>query len=96
MLIGNSCNIMQSVFVNYIFHESAFKHGIAEVDIRTAFARPLFDGSLEDFDDKFLLTGFDTYGNVLEIMYNLIDEQTAYVFHAMQCRRSFRFLRNQD
>jgi hypothetical protein len=61
-----------------------------------ACSRPLFDGLLEDYDDKFLLTGFDTRGNILEIMYNLIDEQTAYVFHAMKCRKAFRLLRNQD
>ena len=84
------------MFINYIFHESAFKHDIVEVDIRTAFARPLFDGLLEDYDDKFLLTGFDTSGNVLEIMYNLVDEHTAFVFHAMRCRKAFRMLRNQD
>ena len=37
-----------------------------------------------------------TRGNLLEIMYNLIDEHTAYVFHAMPCRKTFRMLRNQD
>ena len=84
------------MFINYIFNESAFKHGIAETDIRMAFSRPLFDGLLEDYDNKFLLTGFDTRGNILEIMYNLVDEQTAYIFHAMQCRKVFRMLRNQD
>ena len=84
------------MFTNYIFHEAAFKHDIAEADIRMAFARPLFDGLLEDYDNKFLLTGFDTRGSVLEIMYNLIDEHTAHVFHAMPCRKVFRMLRNQD
>jgi len=84
------------VFTNYIFHESAFKHGFTEDDIRTAFMRPLFDGLLENFDKKFLLTGFDTRGNLLEIMYNLVDEHTAYVFHAMNCRKVFRLLRNQN
>ena len=56
----------------------------------------LFDGLLEDYDNKFLLTGFDTHGNLLEIMYNLIDEHTAYVFHAMKCRKMFCMLRNQN
>ena len=85
------------MFVNFLFHESAFKHeNITETDIRTAFARPLFDGLLEDYDNKFLLTGFDTNGNMLEIMYNLIDEHTVYVFHAMRCRKVFRLLRNQN
>jgi hypothetical protein len=84
------------MFTVYKYHEAAFKHGITEADIRTVFSRPLFDGLLEDYDDKFLLTGFDTHGNILEIMYNLIDEQTVYVFHAMRCRKAFRMLRNQE
>jgi len=84
------------VFTNYIFHDSAFKHDILEVDIRMAFSRPLFDGLLEYYDNKFLLTGFDTRGNILEIMYNLVDEHTAHVFHAMPCRKAFRILRNQN
>jgi hypothetical protein len=67
-----------------MFNEAAFKHGIDEADIRTAFSRSLFDGLLEGYDNKFLLTGFDTCGNMLEIMYNLVDEQTANVFHAMR------------
>jgi hypothetical protein len=51
-----------SVSTNYLFHDAAFKHGVSETDIRRAFARPLFDGLLEDYDDKFLLTGFDAHG----------------------------------
>jgi hypothetical protein len=71
------------MFVNYVFNVSAFKHGI-------------FDGLIEGYDNKYLLTGFDKRGNVLEIMYNLVDEQTAHIFHAMRCRKAFRMLRNQD
>ena len=84
------------MIVDYVFNVSAFKHDIAETDVRMAFARPLFDGLIEGYDNKFLLTGFDTHGNILEIMYNFIDEQTAYVFHAMPCRPAYRKLRNQD
>jgi hypothetical protein len=84
------------VFINYIFNESAFKHGIAETDIRMAFSRPLFDGLIEGYNNKFLLTGFDTQGNILETMYNLVDENTAHVFHAMRCRKAYRMLRNQE
>jgi hypothetical protein len=29
-------------------------------------------------------------------MYNLVDEQTAHVFHADRCRKAYRMLRNQD
>jgi len=84
-----------NVFTNYIFHEAAFKHNYTEVDVRTAFMKPIFDGLLEDYDNKFLLTGFDANGNLIEIMYNLIDENTAYIFHVMECRKVFRLLRNQ-
>ena len=87
---------MQEVFTNYVFNESAFKHEIKEIDIRMAFSRPLFDGLLEGYNNKFLLTGFDTCGNMLEIMYNLVDEYTVHVFHAMRCRREYRMLRNQE
>ena len=82
--------------VDYVFNEAAFKHNITEVDIRMAFARPLFDGLIEGYDNKFLLTGFDTRGNIIEIMYNFVDEHTVYVFHAMRCRPTYRRLRNQD
>ena len=84
------------MFTIYKYNDSAFKHGIGENDIRMAFARPLFDGLIEGYENKFLLTGFDTSGNMLEIMYNLVDEHTVYVFHAMRCRKAFRMLRNQD
>jgi hypothetical protein len=84
------------VIIYYFFNEAAFKHGIAEDDICTAFSRTLFDGLIEGYDNKFLLTGFDSRGNLLEIMYNLIDVHTANVFHAMRCRKAYRTLQNQD
>ena len=84
------------MLTSYFFNKAAFKHGIAENDIRMAFSRPLFDGLIEGYDNKFLLTGFDTHRNILEVMYNLVDEHTAHVFHAMRCRKAFRMLRNQD
>jgi hypothetical protein len=83
------------VFTKYLLHESAFKHGAGEDDIRRAFGLPRFDGLLEGYANKFLLTGFDTRGNLIEVMYNLIDEETAYVFHAMPCRKEYRLLQNQ-
>ena len=81
--------------VNYLFNESAFKHKFTEEDILMVFSHPLFDGLIEGYDNKFLLTGFDTRGRILEIMYNLVDEHTAYVFHAMRCRKEYIMLRNQ-
>jgi len=66
-----------------------------EADIRTAFERPLFDGLIQGYQNKFLLTGFDTKGNLLEIMYNMVDEDTIQIFHAMPCRKEYRAYRNQ-
>ena len=93
---GSLYLIMISVFTNYVFNKSAFKHGVTEGDIRMVFVRPLFDGLIEGYANKFLITGFDAKGNILEVMYNLVDEHTAHIFHAMRCRKAYRMLRNQD
>jgi hypothetical protein len=83
------------MFTTYLFHESAFKHGCTEEDIRRAFALPRFDGLMEGYFNKFLLTGFDTRGNLLEVMYNFIEEETVWIFHAEPCRPEYRVLQNQ-
>ena len=71
------------------FNPSAFKHGVNEDDIRKAIDRFVYEDPLEDFDNKYLLLGFDTQGKLLEIMYNYIDSDTINVFHAMPCRKIF-------
>jgi hypothetical protein len=50
-------------------------------------AVPLVDRLMEKHINKYLVIGFDLNGNLLEIMYNLVDEDTANVFHAMPCRK---------
>jgi hypothetical protein len=72
-----------------VFNETAFKHGVTAKDIDCAMAVPLVDVLLEKYINKFLLMGFDLNGNLLEIMYNLVDEDTANVFHARKCRKEF-------
>jgi hypothetical protein len=42
---------------------------------------------LEDYENKYLLIGFNTQGNPIEVMYNRIDEERVNVFHAMKCRK---------
>ena len=77
------------------FSKSAFKHKITEADIRWAFDNNLYDEQLDDSDgggdigSKHLLIGFDRNANHLEILYNVIDEDTLMVFHAMRCRNIF-------
>ena len=57
-----------------------------------AFDKARYDEIL-DFDTvyggKYLLIGDDRNGNLLEILYNIIDEDTINIFHAMRCRSIF-------
>jgi hypothetical protein len=74
------------MFDDIEFNRSAFKHGVSEEDIRWAFFHYRYDGPVEDMENKYLRLGFDLAGNLLEIMYNEIDEHTVNVFHAMKCQ----------
>jgi hypothetical protein len=71
-----------------IFNEAAFRHGVTEADIRHAIETKVYDGAMENYINKYILIGFDTVGNPLEIMYNIIDSETVNIFHAMKCRNS--------
>jgi hypothetical protein len=80
-----------SVYAVIEFNESAFKHGVIREDIRWAIVHYLYDGIMEDeeYKNKYLIIGFDTKGILLEIMYNIINEDSINVFHAMPCREQF-------
>jgi len=69
---------------------SAFKHGVSEADIRWAVKTLICDVLIDEYENKYAIIGFDTKGNVIEIMYNLISDKLIKVFHAMKCRESFR------
>ena len=71
------------------FNQAAFRHGVNEADIRNAVINVIYDDVWDETDDKHLLLGFDCNGNLLEVMYNIIDEQTVNVFHAMKCRNIY-------
>jgi hypothetical protein len=68
---------------------SAFKHGVTEANIRHAILNWIYDDIFEDDPEKHLLIGFDSNANLLEIMYNVLDEWNLKVFHAIKCRDSF-------
>ena len=68
------------------FAASAFKHSYTEADIRHVLLHPVYDDIQDEGDDKHLLIGFDRSLNMVEIAYNIIDEQTYKVFHAMKCQ----------
>ena len=77
------------------FSQSAFKHGATETDVRMAFDNVLYDERLDECDGedeqnaRYLLIGFDRNANLLEILYNVMDENTLRVFHAMRCRNIY-------
>jgi hypothetical protein len=73
-------------------HQSAFKHGISEADVKRAIQNVVYDDIVDGSDDKHLLLGFDRAGNLLEILYHFIDEQSINVFHVMKCRKAWRSL----
>ena len=72
-----------------VFNPAAFKHGFTEKDVEVAMATALFDELIEGFDNKYLLIGFDMNRNFIEVMYNLVGEDIANIFHAMKCRKEF-------
>jgi len=71
------------------FTRSAFKHNLSESDIQHAMLNPVYDEVQDSDNDKHLLIGFDKNMNLLEIAYNIIDEQTFKVFHAMECQKFY-------
>jgi hypothetical protein len=73
---------------------SAFKHGLTEADIVRAFETFIYEDPLEGFDNKYLLLGFSMKGNLIEVMYNRINEDAVKVFHAMACRKAFGEMAN--
>ena len=77
------------------FVPSALKHGITEENIRHAILNWKYDDVFENDPEKHLLLGFDSNANLLEIMYNVIDERNLKVFHAMKRRYKFLHLLNE-
>ena len=73
-----------------IFVPSAFRHDVSEENIRWLLLNHLADGLIEEENEtKYLSIGFDKSGNLLEVMYDYVDEQMIKVFHAMKCRKQF-------
>jgi predicted house-cleaning noncanonical NTP pyrophosphatase (MazG superfamily) len=71
------------------FNKAAFRHGISKTDIRFVIENFLYNEIMEGYEKKHLAIGFDTNANLLEVIYNVIDEQTINVFHAMKCRKTY-------
>ena len=75
--------------LEFIFRDTAFKHGLEEADIRHAFKTCRYMGQYGDRDNVYLLLGFDMKANPVEILYNEIEDNGVNVFHAMPCQSLF-------
>ena len=76
------------MYIDVRYSKSALKH-VTKEDIQRAMINVIYDDILDDNKDRHLLIGFDGNGNLLEILYNVIDEDTIRVFHAMKCTDEF-------
>ena len=70
------------------FNRAAFRHNVTEADILRAFETFIYEDPIEDAENKHLLIGFDRNANLLEVIYNRIDDDSINVFHAMPCRKA--------
>ena len=61
---------------------------MSEEDILNATTNFLYDGSMDNDENKRLLLGFDTRCNLIEVMYEVIDEARINIFHAMKARKA--------
>ncbi|GHT55479.1 hypothetical protein FACS1894109_02120 [Spirochaetia bacterium] len=60
----------------FYFRKSAFEHHLTEADIRHAFETCRYMGLYDERDNVFILLGFDTKANPVEILYNAIGEDS--------------------
>jgi len=66
--------------------QSAFKHGYTKDDIKKALETRIYEDTLKGEDDIYVIIGFDTVANPIEVFYNIIDDDTIRVFHVMALR----------
>jgi hypothetical protein len=78
--------------INVIFKKSAFKHKVTEEDIRWAFNTAKYDNLVEGFDNKYLLIGFNTKGNFIEVMYSDLGENTASGISCYEVQKRIAFI----
>ena len=69
-----------------LFVQSAFKHGYTQDDIERAIETKIYEGLLKGEDDIYAIIGFDTVADPIEVFYNIIDDETIRIFHAMALR----------
>ena len=69
-----------------LYVKSAFKHGYTQDDIERAIETKIYEDTLKGEDDIYVIIGFDTVANPMEVFYNIIDDETIKISHAMELR----------
>jgi hypothetical protein len=77
-----------------VFNEAAFRHGQTERDIIAALQTRILEEPVKDEINKYLVIGFNSKSNPIEVMYNEIDDDHINIFHAMPCRKKYLDLLN--
>jgi uncharacterized DUF497 family protein len=72
-----------------IIHPAALKHGFSENDILTAFTNMIDNYALLEESDKEIVIGWTGSGQLLEIIYLILDDNNIMVIHAMKCRKHY-------
>jgi len=81
---------------DFIFRDSAFKHKLSEADIRHAFSTCRYLGQCSDRQNVYLLLGFDTKANPIEVIFNEFGENGVNIFHTMPCQSRYLPLLNKE
>jgi len=55
-----------------LYVQSAFKHGYTQEDIERAIDTKIYEDNLKGEDDIYVIIGFDTIANPIEVFYNII------------------------
>ena len=82
--------------MEFTFRKTAFKHGMNEDDIRHVFETCCYIGQYGNRENVYLLLGFDMKANPVEILYNLVGDDSVNVFHAMPCQNRFLQLYEEE
>ena len=69
-----------------LYVKSAFKHGYTQNDIERVIETKIYEDSLKGEDEIYVIIGFDTAANPVEVFYNIIDDNNIRIFHAMELR----------
>jgi hypothetical protein len=77
--------------------ESARKHGVKDEDIMYTYFTADESIQLTEEPEKYMLFGFDTNGNPLEVGYFINDQGERIIMHAMKLRKAYyRYLFKEE